>query len=51
MYKISRYWNRFAFGLVYLGFWLVWDYTKRNKDLLSDEVSGLRYVKDILTLI
>jgi hypothetical protein len=37
MYQISRYWNRLAYLVIKLGQKMIWDYTKQNKDLLSED--------------
>lgn len=35
MWKISRYWNRMAFGIMRLGKWMIWDQTGKNADLMG----------------
>jgi len=37
MYRLSKYWNRIAYFLIHTGQRMIWDYTKRNKDLKSDD--------------
>lgn len=36
MYRLSKYWNRFAYLIIKLGIWLLWDYTGQNKDLVAN---------------
>lgn len=36
MYRLSRYWNRLAYLVLYLGQRMIWDQTGKNKDLLGD---------------
>ena len=36
MYRLSRYWNRFAYSFIRLGQKLIWDQTGRNKYLKDD---------------
>jgi|GEM_PF-2785465 len=38
MYKLSRYWNRLAYLIIRIGQRMVWNQTKRNKDILTDEL-------------
>lgn len=39
-FRLSRYWNRFAYLIIDVGKFLVWDYTKRNKDILEDTLTS-----------
>lgn len=36
MFKISRIWNRMAFKIMDLGHYMIWDYTKKNQDIIKD---------------
>lgn len=35
-FRLSRYWNRLAYSIMYLGRRMIWDYTKHNDYLLDD---------------
>jgi len=38
MYKLSRYWNKFAYFIASIGIKMIWDYTGKNADILGDDV-------------
>ena len=49
LYVISRFWNRFWISIIqFILNKLVWDYTKRNRDLIWDVKDPLRLLKNIL---
>ena len=37
MYRLSRVWNRLAYLIMKLGRKLVWDYTGKNRDILTKD--------------
>ena len=48
MFKVSRYWNKFAYLIISLGVKMVWDYTGRNADILGDYACS-ESTKEIMT--
>ena len=48
MYKLSRYWNRVAYRFIRLGRRMIWDYTGKNKDILTRGEFGSKYAEDIM---
>jgi len=36
-FRLSRWWNRFAYSLIHLGRFFIWDYTGKNAFLLDDD--------------
>jgi len=48
MYKLSRYWNRLAYLIIRIGQKMIWDQTKRNKDILTDDYFGRKYTESIM---
>lgn len=48
MYKLSRYWNRIAYFILRLGQRMIWDYTGKNKALLTNYEVASRFSEDVL---
>lgn len=48
MFKVSRYWNKFAYLFISMGGRLIWDYTGKNKDILGEYISS-ETTKEIMT--
>lgn len=48
-WKISRYWNRFAYRVMDLGRWMIWDRTGGNERLLQDDCVMGEYTRAIMT--
>ncbi len=48
MYKLSRYWNRFAYFIIHIARRLIWDYTGKNSDILKDNQYASYYTESIL---
>ena len=46
---ISRYWNKFIFGIMYLCVKLVWDQTKLNPEFYQEANMFFNYYPKILT--
>jgi len=38
LYKLSKYWNRIAYLVIFLGRKMIWDQTGRNTDILKDGI-------------
>lgn len=49
MYRISRYWNRLVYLIIWIGRKMIWDYVGINSDLLKSDEFCSKYTKDILT--
>jgi len=49
MFKLSRYWNKFAFFVMGLGRKMIWDQTGKNKDIIK--CYSCESAKEILTYI
>ncbi len=49
-YRISRYWNKFAYIFLDIAKFLVWDITDRNKDILGDDFASYD-TRDIMTTL
>ena len=47
-YWISRYWNRLAYLVIKLGRKMIWDYTKRNSQILTRDEFAKKYTEDIM---
>ena len=47
MYLLSRYWNRLAYFFIHMGRNMIWDQTKRNRDLLARSEFARGYSEDI----
>lgn len=48
MYRLSRYWNRVAYLILRIGQKMIWDYTGKNKDLLTKDEICTQYAEDIM---
>ena len=48
LYKLSRYWNRLAYSVLRLGQWMIWDYSKKNSDILDNSSVASTYSRDIM---
>lgn len=46
-WKLSRYWNRFAYFVMHLGKSMIWDQTGRNEDILKHAIDP--YCEEMLT--
>ena len=48
MYKLNRYWNRLAYLIINIGYWMIWDQTGKNADILGKQDFARQYTKDIM---
>lgn len=48
LYRLSRWWNRIAYSFIHLGRFLIWDYTSKNDELLSDDDFGSSVTESIM---
>ena len=48
-FRLSRYWNRFAYSIVDFGYLLIWDSSKCNQDRLKLDKELCSSTREILT--
>jgi hypothetical protein len=49
-WKLSRYWNKLAYLVADIAYAMVWDYTKKNSDILGND-SYSETTRQILTRV
>ena len=49
LFNLSKLWNRFAFSLIHLGVWMIWDYSGYNKETIAYDLDeGIEDLENIL---
>ena len=48
MWKLSRYWNRIAYFVIWIGRIMIWDQSGSNKDLLTADDFARDLTKQIM---
>ena len=49
IYKLSRYWNKFAYWIIHCGRKMIWDRSGLNSYLLKDDAFVSKVTEAILT--